>query len=441
MGSASAVLTRQSDNRNADKTKTERGAFKYKQKMEYTRLHNLTGPLLSANANNGTNAGSRNANTNNRVTNANANNGFRQYREKDIERLCDHASGQNKPLNGSGGQTSLPNGTFDRFASHYTLVRAALLAQKGKRRSVQIRNFNRRFGDNIQRLHESLMSDMPISCEYRKMTIWEPKERNILIAPFYPHRIIHQAIVLVSKDVWISNFIQNTFACIKDRGIHACMFAVRDALREDLGGTRFCLKIDVSKYYDNINHEVLKQLLRQTTEDDRMMKVMGDQIDTISGGVGVPIGNLTSQYFANIYLSPLDHFCQEVLGLRYYFRYMDDVVILHESKDYLHYCRREIENYINECLVLTLKRNWQVFPVDSRHVDFVGYRMNHKGVMLRNSILKKMYSEIDKLALTKDEIDLKHQLSSHYGWMKYIDEIHKFNIIKNAEIKYKVVLN
>jgi retron-type reverse transcriptase len=396
--------------------------------------------LLSANANNGTNAGSRNANTNNRVTNANANNGFRLYREKDIQRLCDPASWQKKPQYGSGVCASLPNGTFERFASHYNLVRAAVLAQKGKRKSFQIRNFNRRFGENIQLLHEWLISGIPIPCEYRKMTIREPKERNILIAPFYPHRIIHQAIVLVSKDIWISNFIQNTFACIKDRGIHACMFAVRDALRQDQAGTRYCLKLDVSKYYDNINHQVLKQLLRQTTSDENMMKVMSDQIDTIPGGVGVPIGNLTSQYFANIYLTPLDHFCQEVLGLNYYFRYMDDVVILHENKEYLHQCRAEIQNYLNECLLLTLKRNWQVFPVDSRHVDFVGYRMNHLGVMLRKSILIRMYREMQKLAEIQREITLKHQLSSHYGWMKYIDENHKINILKNAEIKHGIIL-
>lgn len=409
--------------------------------MESKRLYSHTGPLLSANANNGTNAGSRNANTNNRVSNANANNGFRLYREKDIERLCNHASWQKKPHHGSGVQASLPNGTFDRFASHYNLVHAAVLAQKGKRKSFHIRSFNRRLGDNIQGLHELLMKGIPIACEYRKMTIWEPKERNILIAPFYPHRIIHQAIVLVAKEVWTSNFIQNTFACIKDRGIHACMFAVRDALREDQNGTRYCLKLDVSKYYDNINHDVLRQLLSQTTDDNRMMKILSDQIDTIKGGVGVPIGNLTSQYFANIYLTPMDHFCQEVLGLNHYFRYMDDVVILHESKEYLHQCRCEIENYLNECLLLTLKKNWQVFPVSSRQVDFVGYRMNHKGVLLRKSILKKIYTEIGRISKKEDDIVFKHRLSSHYGWMKYIDEIHKFNIIKNAEVKYKVVLN
>jgi len=265
------------------------------------------------------------------------------------------------------------------------------------------------------------------------MIIREPKERTILIAPFYPHRIIHQAIVLVMKERWLANFIENTFACIKGKGIHPCMFAVRDALRSNAPGTKYCLKLDVSKYFDSINHEVLKNLIAQELNDDRMLKVICNQIDTVPAGVGVPIGNLTSQYFANIYLTALDHFCSEVLGLKYYYRYMDDVVA--------HYCRSEIEDYLNECLLLDLKKNWQVFPVSSRQIDFVGYRFNHLGVMLRKSILMKFYQNVQKFSEAHKEITIKHQLSSHYGWLKYIDETHKKNIIKNAEIKHKIVLN
>ncbi|MCW0484079.1 RNA-directed DNA polymerase [Gaoshiqia sediminis] len=408
--------------------------------MENRRSHSLTGPLLSGNANNGTNAGSRNANTNNRATNANANYGFRLYREKDL-RLCDPASWQKK-LTGDGERFPSRNGTlFDRFVSHYTLVEAAMKAQVGKRKSKQIQDFNKKFGENIQRLHDQLASEMGIPCQYRSMKVFEPKERNIMIAPFYPHRIIHQAIVMVMKDSWIGNLIDNTYACIKGRGIHACMFDVRDALSQDQAGTRYCLKMDVSKYFDSIDHEVLKQLIRQELDDARLLHVIDNQIDSVPGGVGVPIGNLTSQYFANIYLTPLDHFCHEVLGLKYYFRYMDDVVMLHSDKAFLHHCRVAIENYLNDCLHLKLKRNWQVFPVASRQIDFVGYRLNHKGVMLRKKILTNFYKGVSKLAKSQRQIELKHQLSSHYGWVKYVDKIHQQNIYKNAEIKQKVILN
>jgi RNA-directed DNA polymerase len=409
--------------------------------MKKIRLHSHTGPLLSANANNTTNAGSRYANTNNRVSNANANRGFRQYRKKDNKRLCDPASWQKKPILGSGERSPLPNGTFKKFTSYYNLVEAALMAQKNKRKSIQIESFNQHFGDNIQQLRDILLSEKPVQCHYRKMIIREPKERKILIAPFYPHRIIHQAIVLVMKETWINNFIDNTFACLKGRGIHPCMFAVRDTLRNDVAGTKFCLKLDVNKYFDNINHKILKCLIAQELNDEKMFKIICDQIDTVPQNVGIPIGNLTSQYFANIYLTPLDHFCKEILNLKYYFRYMDDVVIFDENKKYLHHCRIEIEKFLNEYLSLQLKENWQVFPVDCRQVDFVGYRINHLGVMLRKSILLKFYSGIEELSKIHKEITLKHQLSSHHGWLKYIDENHKQNILKNAEIKHKVILN
>ena len=138
---------------------------------------------------------------------------------------------------------------------------AAIKAQAGKRKSKGIKDFNNRFGENIQRLHDQLMSGMGIPCQYRNMKVFEPKARNIMIAPFYPHRIIHQAIVMVMKDSWIGNLIDNTYACIKGRGIHACMFDLRDALKQDRAGTEYCLKLDVSKYFDSIDHEVLKQLV------------------------------------------------------------------------------------------------------------------------------------------------------------------------------------
>lgn len=366
--------------------------------------------------------------------------GFRQYREKDIQRLCDPASWQKKLNAGSGEKSLLLNGTFEKFTSYYNLVEAALLAQKRKRNSLQIRQFNKKFGQNIQLLREQLLSKEDIPCFYRKMTIYEKKERNILIAPFYPHRIIHQAIVLVMKDIWTSNFISNTYACIKGRGIHACMLAVGEALKNRYE-TRYCLKIDMKKYFDSIDHRILKELIAQEIDDEDMFKVICNQIDTVPGGISVPIGNLTSQYFANIYLTPFDHFCQEVLGFKYYFRYMDDVVIMHHSKDYLHFCRIEIEDYLNNVLKLKLKSNWQVFPVSSRHIDFVGYKLNHKGVMLRKGILMNFYNEVRKLAKFQNQIMLKQQLSSHYGWLNYIDKNHKQNILKNAEIKHKIVFN
>jgi RNA-directed DNA polymerase len=126
----------------------------------------------------------------------------------------------------------------------------------------------------------------------------------------------------------------------------------------------------------------------------------------------VPIGNYLSQYFANFYLTGFDHWLKETKKVKYYFRYCDDLVILSNNKEALHDLREEIEQYLMNNLRLTIKSNYQVFPVAIRGIDFVGYKHFHSHTLLRKSIKKRFVKMVTRRPSY-------HSMASYYGWIKH----------------------
>ncbi|MGV8135932.1 MAG: reverse transcriptase domain-containing protein [Mangrovibacterium sp.] len=315
------------------------------------------------------------------------------------------------------------------------LVESQYLAQKGKKNRTEIKKFNENICENLTDLYEMLRNESYQPGEYRTKTIYEPKERIIMIAPFYPDRIVHHCIINVMGDIWTKTFINNTYACIKSRGIHKCMEDMHKALTSDRKGTKYCLKIDIKKFYDSVNHEALKNIIRIKISDKQVLNLLDKIIDSNGNDKGLPIGNFTSQYFANLYLSYFDHFMKEDLGIKYYFRYMDDIVILRRSKNELHRILDVMGLYLGTELKLEIKSNWQIFPVDKRSIDYVGYRQNHYGIMLRKSILIRFYKKMSKVSRKydiKNENDVKHFASSEYGWIIKCSKEHSKYIINKC---------
>lgn len=324
------------------------------------------------------------------------------------------------------------------------LVRSQYNAQKGKRDRTQVKRFNENICENLADIYEMLATETYIPGEYRIKIIREPKERVIMIAPFFPDRIIHHCIINVLGGVWTKAFISNTYSCIKGRGIHKCMEDVHKALITDKKGTRYCLKIDIKKFYDNIDHLALKQIIRFRIADEQMLGLLDKIIDSNGKEKGLPIGNYTSQFLANLYLAYFDHWTKEELsklvmekyGVRfYYFRYMDDMVILCESKEALHFIMDMMGLYLGAELKLEIKGNWQIFPVDSRGIDYVGFKQDHYGILLRKGILYRFYrkfNRVKKQYKISDETDIKHLFPSEYGWIIRCSEEHSKFIINNC---------
>ncbi len=305
------------------------------------------------------------------------------------------------------------NNLFEEIISIDNLKLADLKARKGKLKSNGVIKHDINRDDNIIKLHESLKNKSFTTSKYNVFKIYERKERTIYSLNYYPDRIVHHAIINVIEPILIKTFTSNTFSCIKGRGIHGAANAVKHALK-DIDNTKYCLKLDIKKFYPSIDHDVLKNILRRKIKDKDLLWLLDDIVDSAEG---LPIGNYTSQYFSNLYLTYLDHWIKENQRVKYYFRYADDIVILSPDKKILHKLLNEIKNYLSTNLKLTVKNNYQIFPVKSRGIDFLGYVFYHTHTLLRKSI-KKKFSKTMKLKSNK------HSLASYSGWIKHCSGKH-----------------
>ncbi|WP_294344678.1 reverse transcriptase/maturase family protein [Prosthecochloris sp.] len=230
------------------------------------------------------------------------------------------------------------------------------------------------------------------------------KEREIWKLKYYPDRIIHHCVMNVVEPIWTKGLIRDTYAAVKGRGIHDGVRRLRKALHADRTGTHYCLKMDVRKFYQSILPEVQKQAFRRKLKDPDVLWLL----DLIADSAPfVPIGNYPSQPIGNLVLSLMDHWIKENLRVTYYYRYCDDMVILGAEKSELHQIKRNIERYL-ATLKLELKNNWQVFPVDSRGIDFLGYRFFHGYTLVRKSIVKNFKKKYTKKAL--------NAMPAYHGW-------------------------
>jgi RNA-directed DNA polymerase len=286
-------------------------------------------------------------------------------------------------------------------------------ASKGKSDQYGVVLHGKNREANILSLYEMLKNKTYKTSPYSTFFIHEPKEREVFRLPYFPDRITHHAVMNILEPVFVAMFTADTYSCIKGKGIHAAAFAVRRALLDE-AGTKYCLKLDAKKFYPNIDHAVLKALLRRKLKDPDLLWLLDEIIDSTPG---LPIGNYLSQYFANFFLTYFDHWLKEVKKVKYYFRYADDLVILADNKPYLHQLLYDIRTYLTDNLKLTIKENYQVFPVEARGIDFVGYKLYHTHTLLRKSI-KQNFARM--LSNRKNDASI----ASYWGWIKHCNGNH-----------------
>lgn len=257
------------------------------------------------------------------------------------------------------------------------------------------------------------------------------KEREIYRLPMRD-RIVQHAIMNYIEPIFRKSFIFDTYASIKGRGIHLGLKQVNKALKRDPKGTLYCLKLDIKKFYPSIDKDLLKLSIRKKFKDKDLLISLDEIIDSCPKGV--PIGNYTSQYFANYFLTRFDHKIKEYYKVSYYFRYCDDIVTLHSSKEFL---RNLLKIIIEElsALNLSLKPNYQIFPVNSRGVNFLGYVSYHTHILVRKHIKQSFIKKMNK-------VNIK-QISSYWGifchancinlWRKYTNA----NNFKEFKLQWK----
>lgn len=323
---------------------------------------------------------------------------------------------------------------FNKICEMDNLRLADTRARQGKKRSRGVRLFDRDPEGNLSRLRDTLLSGTYKTSRYTFFQVRDPKERTIARLPYYPDRIVHHAIISILEPIFTRLYTADTYACIKGRGGHLARHRIMEAMRKDPDGTKYCLKLDIRKYYPSVNHEILKGILRRKIKDARLLLLLDEIIDSAPG---LPIGNYLSQTLANVYLAYFDHYVKEVLRVKYYYRYVDDIVVLGDNKNQLRAILARMREYL-EGLDLEVKGNWQVFPVDARGLDFLGYVFRHNGVRLRKRIKQNIFRRLAhfrKIGTPAKEIRLA--LGSYIGWLKYTNSInlkHTLNTFAYAQI-------
>lgn len=313
--------------------------------------------------------------------------------------------------------------------------RAHLNARKGKAHYQEVQMVNADEEYYLSRIQDMIKNKTFKNSEYEIFIKSDSgKVREIYKLPYFPDRIIHHCIMQILEPIWVSTLIKDTYSSLKGRGIHAGVNRIKKALK-DKDDTQYCLKMDVRKFYPSIDHNILKTIIRQKIKDPDVLWLLDGIIDSTEG---IPIGNYLSQHFGNLYLSGLDHYLKENMHCKHYFRYCDDMVILHSNKEHLAQLRKDIRVYLETNLNLTLKDNWQVFPVDKRGIDFLGYRFHHTHITLRKSIatrFKQRMEQIKKEYQHLSPINIISGVMSYYGWMKHADCYNLQNKYIDSEIK------
>ncbi len=346
-----------------------------------------------------------------------------------------------RPLNQQSRSMKRIGNLYDKIISLENLQLADKRARKGKLKTYGVKVHDRNREANLIALHEALKNGTYRTSQYSTFTIYEPKERVIYRLPYYPDRIVHHAVMNVLEPIWLSVFTADTYSCIKKRGIHAAAKKLRRTIDKDRENCKYCLKIDIRKFYPSIKHDVLKSIIRRKIKDTRLLLLLDEIIDSTDG---LPIGNYLSQYLANLVLTYFDHWVKEVKRIRYYFRYADDIVVMHSEKKYLREVLAEFETYLTDNVKLEVKSNKQIFPVGINHrdrsgrgIDFLGFVFYHNETRLRKRIKQNLCRKCANLIHRKKPMnakDFQQAIASWWGWCKYSDSEYFVNKL-NEKIK------
>ncbi len=310
---------------------------------------------------------------------------------------------------------------FEQVTSIDNLKLAAKKAQKNvKRKSASLKGFLANQEQKVFELQQELRNGTFKTSPYYQFKVFEPKERTVCALPFYPDRIVQHACMNILLPIWERKFTADTYNCLKGRGTHGFVRKLKKTLQNDVEGTQYALQIDIRHFYESLDHETLKKIVRWTIKDKRLLALLDEIID--SHPDGVPIGNYTSQFFATLYLTQFDHYVKRVLKAKYYFRYCDDIIILSDSKAELWRILKGIVEYL-EKLKLVVKPNLRVFPTDTG-IDVVGYVFYHTHTRLRKRTKLRFEQKCEKARkLGKEGVAFKCYIGSYLGLLKYADSI------------------
>ena len=307
--------------------------------------------------------------------------------------------------------------TLTSWANPGTIEAAHILTSRGKRKKRAVRIYDENRETLSRKLSLEIINGTYMAAPYVAETIIDGgKERNLLKSPYRDH-VVRRAFMSKLELYILDSLVPFTYAALPERGATQALKHIRSALLHDPTNTQFCLKLDIRKYFASVDREILKEKFSKKFRDAATVRFAEKLIDE-PPETGLPIGNYTSQWFANMYLSDFDHWIFRELKAKHYYRYMDDIVILSGSKEQLHRIFRSVERYMADELHLTIKDNYQIFPVEARGIDFIGYRIWRNRVILRKTTFNRLRKTARRLNRTAKQRQLTQgELSSLFAYL------------------------
>lgn len=342
------------------------------------------------------------------------------------------------------------NNLFEKIVSFENVLKASKKARRGKRYKASTARFEYNLESGILKIIEDLRSKTYEPGAYYDFYIYDPKKRLISAAPYFD-RVIHHALINIIGPIIEKPFICDTYACIKGKGTHKAVQRYREFQKKNT----YVLKCDIKKYFESIDHEILLNKVKKKIKCRDTLWLLEKIIDSresnkgieyfkgddlfapLTRKKGIPIGNLTSQFFANLYLNDFDHFVKEYLQARFYIRYCDDFVIFGNSKEWLNQVKFRIIDYL-KTLRLRLHENKSRIYKTSDGVDFLGYRIFPDYMRVRKNVVKRYRKKLKKMVVgyRNGIMKLTEVRDSIQSWIGHVKHANSFilrkELLRNA---------
>lgn len=314
--------------------------------------------------------------------------------------------------------------------------------KRGKRKRKDLQFFERHLEDQIFQLHADLLTRQYKPDLYEHFYVTDPKQRRISKATVRD-RLVHQMLYNRLVEIYDKKFIFHSLSSRKDKGIHAGITHLRRMIQKvGQSGKRCCfaLKMDIRRFFDTVDHDILKSLIRKNIQDEHVLNLVDGIIDSFHVNEprkGIPLGNVTSQLFANIYLHVLDDFIKQKLKLKYYQRYCDDFIILSHDEQFLHSLIFPIQSFLAEQLQLELHPKKLILRKLQHGIDFIGYVFFEKYSLLRTRTKHRMKKRLEQAYIKYlkgelDETSMDQRLQSYLGILSHADQYDLSQALKNA---------
>lgn len=329
-------------------------------------------------------------------------------------------------------------GFFERIVGFDNLLLAQRRAARGKRCRTSVARFEFHLEHELFELQDELMTGSYRPGEFFTFEVRDPKRRAICAAPFRD-RVVHHALCHVLEPHFERRAIFDSYACRLGKGTHAAIARARQFARRH----PYFLKCDVRKFFASVDHGVLIGLLERLFKErpllDLLARIINHAPPDSPPGKGLPIGNLTSQHFANLYLGELDHFLKDQIHIKGYLRYMDDFLLFAEDKASLHVWLADLEDLLEERLDLGLKQEATVLSPVSEGIPFLGVRVYPSLIRLNQRSRRRFFRKVEGLEIAFEagklaEDDLASRVASLYAHVAQTDSLHLRRKLAQASI-------